>query len=193
MRIDTLEERRLIRALRSGDEAAYAELHARYDDRLLALARSQGCSPAVAQEVVQETWAAVVRSIHAFEGRSTLKTWIFRILVNAANAHAKRERRSIPLSGNVFELDAARRTALPVDEQVVWKETVGRVQSAIESLSSSQRNVITLRDVQGWSSAEVRAQLGLSDGNQRVLLHRARAQVRRSLADYLDPDAQVAA
>ena len=193
MRADSLEERRLIRALRAGDDAAYAELHARYDDRLLALARSYGCSHAVAQEAVQETWAAVVRSIHAFEGRSTLKTWIFRILVNGANAQARREARSTPVPDNVVELESARRTALPVEEQVVWRETVERVRSAIEGLSSNQRNVIELRDVQGWSSAEVREQLGLSEGNQRVLLHRARAQVRRSLADYLDRDAKAAA
>jgi RNA polymerase sigma-70 factor (ECF subfamily) len=168
-RVADLDERRLVRALREGDESAYAELHARYDDRLVALAKSQGCTHAVAQEVVQETWAAVVRSIHSFEGRSTLKTWIFRILVNAANAHARCEGRSIPVSAlpeNVIELHHTRRAAaMPADEQVVWKETVGRVRSAIESLSSSQRSVITLRDVHGWSSEDVRGHLGLSEGN----------------------------
>jgi RNA polymerase sigma-70 factor, ECF subfamily len=195
--VASLDERRLLRALRAGDERAYAELHERYDARLLALAMSRGCSRAVAQEAVQETWAAVVRNIHAFEGRSALKTWIFRILVNAASAHAKRERRSIPLSGvpgNVVELDEARRAvALPADEQLIWKETVGNLRAAIASLSPAQRNVITLRDVHGWSPEEVREHLGLSEGNERVLLHRARTHVRRSLASYLQPAAPVAA
>jgi RNA polymerase sigma-70 factor (ECF subfamily) len=195
--VTSLEERRLVRALRAGDESAYAELHERYDARLLALAMSHGCSRSVAQETVQETWTAVVRNIHAFEGRSALKTWIFRILVNAAAAHTKRERRSIPLSGvpdNVGELDEARRSsALPPDEQLIWKETVGKLRAAIASLSPTQRNVITLRDVHGWSPEEVREHLGLSEGNERVLLHRARTHVRRRLASYLQPVAQAAA
>jgi len=195
--VASLDERRLLRALRAGDERAYAGLHERYDARLLALAMSYGCSRVVAQEAVQETWAAVVRNIHAFEGRSALKTWIFRILVNAATAHAKRERRSIPLPGvpgNVVELDEARRAvSLPADEQLIWKETVGKLRAAIASLSPVQRNVITLRDVHGWSPEEVREHLGLSEGNERVLLHRARTHVRRSLASYLQPAAGAAA
>ena len=195
--VASLDERRLLHALRAGDESAYAELHERYDARLIALAMSHGCSRAVAQEAVQETWAAVVRTIHTFEGRSALKTWIFRILVNTAGAYAKRERRSIPVSGQsgtVVELGEARRAAaLPADEQVIWKETVGKLRAAIESLSPVQRNVITLRDVHGWTPEEVRAHLGLSEGNERVLLHRARTQVRRSLASYLRPAAEAAA
>jgi RNA polymerase sigma-70 factor, ECF subfamily len=163
----------------------------------LALAMSQGCSRAIAQEAVQETWAAVVRNIHAFEGRSALKAWIFRILVNAAIAHAKRESRSVPLSAapaNVVDLNAARRAAaMPPDEQLIWNETVVRLRAAIEGLPTAQRHVITLRDVHGWSPQEVRAHLGLSEGNERVLLHRARTQVRRSLAAYLQPAAQAAA
>jgi RNA polymerase sigma-70 factor (ECF subfamily) len=195
--VASLDERRLLRALRAEDESAYAELHERYDARLIALAMSYGCSRAVAQEAVQETWAAVVRNIHAFEGRSALKTWIFRILVNTAAAHARRERRSIPLSGvagNVVELDAARRaSALPPDEQLIWKETVGKLRTAIESLSPVQRNVITLRDVHGWSPEDVRAHLGLSEGNERVLLHRARTHVRKTLSAYFEPGLEAAA
>jgi RNA polymerase sigma-70 factor, ECF subfamily len=91
------------------------------------------------------------------------------------------------------ELDAARRAAaLPADEQVIWKETVGELRSAIERLSPVQRNVITLRDVHGWSPEEVRAHLGLTEGNERVLLHRARTQVRRTLSAYLEPALQAA-
>jgi RNA polymerase sigma-70 factor (ECF subfamily) len=183
----SLEERRLVRALRVGDERAYATLHELYDARLTDLAVAHGLSRAVAQEVVQETWTAVVRNIRAFEGRSSLKTWIFRILVNAANAHVKRERRSVPLSPDVVvDLDQARnrRLALPADEQVVLKETVEHVHAAIGRLTPSQRNVITLRDVHGWTAEDVSGRLGISRGHQRVLLHRARAHVRNSLADY---------
>jgi RNA polymerase sigma-70 factor (ECF subfamily) len=184
----SLEERRLVRALRAGEERAYATLHELYDARLTDLAVAHGLSRAVAQEVVQETWTAVVRNIAAFEGRSSLKTWIFRILVNAANAHVKRERRSVPLSPEVVvDLDQARnrRLALPVDEQVVLKETVEHVHAAIGQLTPSQRNVITLRDVHGWTAEDVSGRLGISRGHQRVLLHRARAHVRNSLSDYL--------
>jgi RNA polymerase sigma-70 factor (ECF subfamily) len=129
-----------------------------------------------------------VRNIHAFEGRSSLKTWIFRILLNAAGAHAQRERRSVPLSPDVVvDLDAVRnrRAALPADEQVVLKETVEHVHAAIGQLTPSQRNVITLRDVHGLSAEDVSGRLGISRGHQRVLLHRARTQVRRSLSTYL--------
>jgi RNA polymerase sigma-70 factor (ECF subfamily) len=183
----SLEERRLVRALRGGDERAYATLHELYDARLTDLAVAHGLSRAVAQEVVQETWTAVLRNIHAFEGRSSLKTWIFRILVNAANAQVKRERRSVPLSPEVVvDLDdvRSRRAALPADEQVVLKETVEHVHTAIGQLTPSQRNVITLRDVHGWTAEDVSGRLGISRGHQRVLLHRARAHVRDSLAHY---------
>jgi RNA polymerase sigma-70 factor (ECF subfamily) len=185
----SLEERRFLRALRAGDEEAYARLHELYDARLADLAVAHGCSRAVAQEVVQETWTAVVRNIHSFEGRSSLKTWIFRILVNGANAHAQRERRSVPLSLDVVvDLDHVRnrRLALPADERVVLKETVEHVHAAIGRLTPSQRNVITLRDVHGWSAEDVSGRLGISRGHQRVLLHRARAHVRNSLSSYLE-------
>jgi RNA polymerase sigma-70 factor (ECF subfamily) len=189
--VTSLAERRLLRALRAGDKDAYATLHARYDTSMFALARSHGCSPAVAHEVVQEAWASVVRGIHTFEGRSSLKTWIFTILVNAANAHVKRERRSVPASSlpdNVIELQTVR-TRPPVmqpDERLLWKETVGQVHAAIRTLSPAQRDVITLRDVLGWPADEVSGHLGISPENQRVLLHRARTRVRSALATYLE-------
>ena len=182
-----LDERRLVAALRAGDPNAYEELHARYDDRLVALAMSHGCSRAVAQEVVQDTWSAVVRSIHGFQGRSSLKTWIFRILVNAANAQVKRERRVVPLP--VVEQPA--RSATP-HAQVVWKELLARVRAAIEALAPAQRKVIVLRDIQGLSSEEVCEHLKISEGNQRVLLHRARSSVRLALAGYLNDDGRAA-
>jgi RNA polymerase sigma factor (sigma-70 family) len=173
-----LEERRFVAALRAGDPSAYEELRARYHQPLVALAMSHGCSRAVAQEVVQDTWSAVVRSIHGFQGRSTLKTWIYRILVNTANAQVKRERRVVPLA--VVEQPA---TAASPHEQVAWKELLARVRTAIEALSPAQRKVIVLRDIQGLSSEEVCDHLEISEGNQRVLLHRARA-----LVGYLDGD-----
>jgi RNA polymerase sigma-70 factor (ECF subfamily) len=185
----SLEERRLVRALRTGDEEAFATLHRLYDAPLADLAVARGCSRAVAQEVVQETWTSVVRNIHSFEGRSSVKTWIFRILVNAASAHAQRERRIVPLSPEVVvDLDGVRnrRLALPADEQVVLKETVEHVHAAIGALTPSQRNVITLRDVHGWSAEDVSGRLGISRGHQRVLLHRARSHVRRSLTAYME-------
>jgi RNA polymerase sigma-70 factor (ECF subfamily) len=191
----SLEERRLVRALRSGDERAYATLHEEYDARLTALAVAHGCSRRVAEEVVQETWTAVVRNIHAFEGRSSFKTWLFRILVNSATAHAERERRHVPVTSDiVVDLEHARnRRAAPTpDEQLVLKETVAQVHAAIGQLSPSQRNVITLRDVHGWSAEDVSGRLGISRGHQRVLLHRARSHVRRSLSAYLEPTSEAA-
>jgi RNA polymerase sigma factor (sigma-70 family) len=178
-----LEERRFVAALRAGDPSAYEELHARYGERLVALAMSHGCSRAVAQEVVQDTWAAVVRTIDGFQGRSSLKTWIYRILVNTANAQVKRERRVVPLP--VVEQPA---TAASPHEQVVWKELLARVRTAIEALSPAQRKVIVLRDIQGLSSEAVCDHLEISEGNQRVLLHRARSSVRLALVGYLDGD-----
>jgi RNA polymerase sigma factor (sigma-70 family) len=178
-----LDERRFVAALRARDPSAYEELHARYGERLVALAMSHGCSRAVAQEVVQDTWAAVVRSIDGFQGRSSLKTWIYRILVNAANALVKRERRVVPLPG--VEQPA---TAATPHEQVLWKELIARLRAAIEALSPAQRNVIVLRDIQGLSSEEVCDHLEISEGNQRVLLHRARSSVRLALVGYLDGD-----
>jgi RNA polymerase sigma factor (sigma-70 family) len=144
---------------------------------------SHGCSRAVAQEVVQDTWAAVVRTIDGFQGRSSLKTWIYRILVNTANAQVKRERRVVPLP--VVEQPA---TAASPHEQVVWKELLARVRTAIEALSPAQRKVIVLRDIQGLSSEAVCDHLEISEGNQRVLLHRARSSVRLALVGYLDGD-----
>jgi RNA polymerase sigma-70 factor, ECF subfamily len=186
----SLEERRLLHALRAGDEAAFVRLHELYDTRLLSLAMAQGCSRAVAEEVVQETWASVARSIRAFEGRSALKTWIFRILLNAAHAQVKRERRSVPLSSvedNVVDLDAVRnlRASASPHEHVVWKEMLGELRAAIAGLPPSQAKVITLRDLRGLSAPEVCEELGISEANQRVLLHRARTTVRRTLAAYV--------
>jgi len=203
-----LEEERLLRDLRDGDEASFALLVERYHSSLTRLARVYVRDRAVAEEVVQETWLGVIRGIERFEGRSSLKTWIFRILANTAKTRGERERRTIPFSaldGNRHQeaaveperfLDSdhprwAGHWATPPaswdgipEERLVAKETRACIDEAIDLLPTAQAQVISLRDVEGWSSEEVCALLGLSEGNQRVLLHRGRSKVRSSLERY---------
>jgi RNA polymerase sigma-70 factor, ECF subfamily len=164
---------------------------------------------ASAEEVVQETWLAVLNGIDRFEGRSSLKTWLFRILTNRAKTRGQRDGRMVPfssLAGAGEEDDpavdpdrflgpdsaqpgawAAPPRAWPQDK-IVEKETLGVIQMAIEELPDAQREVIRLRDVEGWTPMEVDEALEITDGNQRVLLHRARSKVRTALERYLDPD-----
>ena len=209
----TLTEPELVRALRAGDEEVFAELVRSSHASLLRVARIYVPSTAVAEEVVQETWIAVLNGIDRFEGRSSLRTWIFRILTNTAKTRAMREGRSIPFSSlrdpaRVPEaaVDADRFrdpddaewpghwvggaapgewASLP-EERLLAAETRAVVAEAIERLPSTQRAVISLRDVEGWSSDEVRNVLELSEVNQRVLLHRARSKVRQALEDYFE-------
>ena len=199
------DERRLVEALRMGDEAAFEQLVRMYHASLLRVARLYVSSRAVAEEVVQETWVGVLNGIERFEGRSSLKTWIFRILTNTAKTRGIREGRSLPfsslqsedLSGPAVDADRFHSRDHPVEpgawaappvrlpEQVLLAdETLRVVEAAIEALPPAQRAVITLRDVEGWSSDEVRNALELTETNQRVLLHRARAKVRRALEEY---------
>jgi RNA polymerase sigma-70 factor (ECF subfamily) len=206
------EDRRLVRALRNGDESAFAELIDLYHGSMLRLARSYVSDRAVAEEVVQETWLGVIRGIDRFEGRSSLKTWIFRILTNTAKKRGARERRSVPFSalagpddeGGAVDADrflpeghlwAGHWAAPPAswgeapEERLLAGEAREVIDAAIAALPESQRQVITLRDVDGWSSEEVCNVLDLSEVNQRVLLHRARARVRAALELYFaDPE-----
>jgi len=168
---------------------------------MLRLALIHSPSRAVAEEVVQETWIAVFRSLDSFEGRSSLRTWICRILINTARRRAAREGRSVPFSAVMGDaeppVDPARFrregrwvghwVELPVDpaERVLGAEVREQIGRAISALPSPQREVIVLRDVEGWSSEEVCDALELTPGNQRVLLHRARAKVRQALEDLL--------
>jgi len=199
----------LVAALRRGDEAAFVTLVGRYQAPLLRLARTFVRDRAVAEEVVQETWLAVLNGIDRFEGRASLKTWIFQILSNRARTRAVRERRSAPFSSLAGEddagdavLDAERFhppghrwsghwAAAPLDwrtlpeERVLGRETLAHVREAIAELPPRQAQVLVLRDVEGWDSDEVCAALGLTDGNQRILLHRARGRVRAALEVYL--------
>ena len=205
------DDRELCAALRRGDEAAFARLLSLYHAPLRRLALSYVRSPAVADEVVQETWLGVIRGIQSFEGRSSLKTWIFRILTNTAKTRAQREARTVPLSAmtptgegedepavdpNRF-LDQqherwpghwasppARWDEIP-EEHLTGRETLQTVRSTIESLPAAQRQVIVLRDIEGWEADEVCDLLGVSEGIQRVLLHRARSKVRQALEDEL--------
>lgn len=204
----------MIDALRRRDEAAYLALVRQYHASLLRLARVYVGSQAVAEEVVQDAWLGVLQGIDRFEARSSFKTWLFRILVNRAKTRGEREGRSVPFSAlsdgsgeEPFEpsVDPGRfrgegdavapfhwsQPPRPWDSpegQLLAAETLALIGQAIAALPPRQRAVITLRDVEGLSSAEVCNVLELSDTNQRVLLHRARSQVRAALERHLDPN-----
>jgi RNA polymerase sigma-70 factor (ECF subfamily) len=203
-------EAQLLEALRAGDEAAFTQLVREYQPSLVRVARIYVPTQAAAEEVAAETWLAVLNGLDRFEGRSSLKTWIFRILTNIAKTRGQRDGRTLPFSalenpGRVPEaaldpdrfLDpehprwpshwAVRPEPWPEDA-LVAAETQALVAEAIEALPPAQRAVISLRDVEGWSSEEVRNALELSETNQRVLLHRARSKVRRALESYLGED-----
>ncbi len=207
-RPDDADERALVAALRRGEEAAFVTLVDCHGASLLRVARTFVRDGAVAEEVVQETWLAVLNGIDRFEGRSSLKTWLFQILSNRARTRAVRERRSAPFSALAADgeddeaaVDAARFrgeghrwvghwAVAPSDwshlpeERLLGRETLARVHEAIGMLPPRQANVIVLRDVEGWEPGEVCAALGITDGNQRILLHRARSKVRAALERY---------
>jgi RNA polymerase sigma-70 factor, ECF subfamily len=192
-------DQRELAALRAGDEAAFLALVLRHRAAMLRVAAAYVRSKAVAEEVVQETWIGVLRGLHQFEGRSSLEAWIFGILVNCAKTRAARERRAVPMSalGPQEEDDApsvspdrfrdegdrwAGHWSQPPepwpDARAESGELVALVGAALETLPEAQRTVMSLRDVEGLESGEVCALLGISEGNQRVLLHRARSKVR---------------
>ncbi|MBV9664325.1 MAG: sigma-70 family RNA polymerase sigma factor [Actinobacteria bacterium] len=184
------DEGGLIARLRAGDEAAFAALVNRYQPALLRLAEATVGSRAVAQEVTQDTWLAVVRGVDRFEGRSSFKTWLFRILMNRARTAAGRERRAgrpEALDEDRFDgagawLDPPEPWADRADDRLVAIDLAQRVQVLLGDLPDAQRQVVVLRDVEGLAPAEVATVLGISDGNQRVLLHRGRSRLRRLLA-----------
>jgi RNA polymerase sigma-70 factor (ECF subfamily) len=203
-----LDDQELVVRARGGDEAAFAELVRRHSPALLRLARMYVASQAVAEEVVQETWLGVLRGLERFEGRSSFRTWLFRILVNRAKTRGVREHRSVPFAsvGGASEDDGADEPTVDPTrfaEQGNWvspprrweddpeavlrsKESRRIAEEAIAQLPERQRIVITLRDLEGLSSDDVRNALDLSETNQRVLLHRARAKVRQALEDWIN-------
>ena len=199
-------EATLVDALRRRDEQAFLEVVRRYQGSLLRLAQTFVGTRAVAEEVVQDAWLGVLQGIARFEGRSSLKTWLFRILVNRARTRGEREGRSIPftdLTGPEPAVPAERfrgaddpeapfHWARPPqawggspEERLLAVESMEHIARAIAALPAAQRTVITLRDVEGLSGDEVCNILEISDTNQRVLLHRARSKVRAALERYL--------
>ena len=181
------EDRRLLERLRAGDEAAFMELVERYSGSMLRVARMYVPSAAVAEEVVQETWLGVLRGLDGFEGRSSLKTWIFRILVNRARTRGERERRTVPFATLAGQEASGAEPSVDPERSLQDAEALALVQREIDKLPEMQRLVITMRDVEGWSSQEVRHALEISETNQRVLLHRARSKVRAALEGYFTP------
>jgi RNA polymerase sigma-70 factor, ECF subfamily len=209
--VETDDDQLLLLALRRRDEQAFTALVDRYHARLIRLACLFVANQAVAEEVVQETWIGVLQGIDRFEGRSSFRTWLFRILTNQAKRRGQREARSMPFAA-FSQADAddgepavAPERFLPAgdewaghwvsypqnwretpEERFLSHETRALVQQAIDALPLNQRLVITLRDVEGFPSAEVCNALAISETYQRVLLHRARSKVRGQLERYLE-------
>jgi RNA polymerase sigma-70 factor, ECF subfamily len=195
-----LPDAETVAALKRGEQSVFADLVDAYSPGLMRMALMYVRDRAVAEEVVQETWIAVLRGIDRFEGRSSLKTWIYRILMNTAKTRGQRESRSVPFSATGADdgasVDPDRflesggwrigpgEWATP-EEELLRGETREEILAAIEALPEQQRTVITLRDVEGFPTDEVSELLGITDGNQRVLLHRARAKVRAAIEAQL--------
>ncbi len=185
----------LLLRLRSGDERAFVSLVEHYHEPMLHLAASFVPNRAVAEEVVQDTWLALLRGLDGFEGRSSLKTWLFRILVNRARTTGSHEQRSVPVADPEPVVDPSRFDGSGgwADPPEHWIEAAeGRMEAGkladrirlwIDDLPARQRQVVFLRDVEGMSSVEVCAVLALSDVNQRVLLHRGRSRLRQLFED----------
>ncbi len=203
-----LDDKALLGRLLAGDKQAFVALVQEHHSALVRLARVFVSTQASAEELVQETWMAVLDGLKAFEGRSSLRTWIFRILSNRAKTRAVREGRSVPMSAlgepegenePAVDPDRFAKDGHWADPPHSWREedpeklalraeAIGCVERAISAMPASQRAVITLRDVEGVASDEVCEALGLSEANQRVLLHRARARVRSALEAFFDEE-----
>jgi RNA polymerase sigma-70 factor (ECF subfamily) len=202
------EDLALVQRLRAGDEAAFMKLVEQHQGPMLRIARMYVSTQAVAEEVVQDAWVGILMGLDRFEGRSSLRTWMYRIVANTAKTRGQREGRSLPFSSLPGDDHAGpsveRRwfrgaddphpggwSTLPDDwrgipeDRLLAHETREVIGRTLERLPPMQAEVIRLRDVQGWTAEEVRAALDISEINQRVLLHRARSKVRRSIDDYL--------
>jgi len=204
---DRRDDAMLLAGMRAGEESAFVELVERYHTALVRVARLY-VEGAAAEDVAQETWLAALRGVERFEGRASLKTWLFRILANRARTRATREARTIPFSALAHtELDRSEpavspdrfrgpdddrwpghwllrpTTALP-EEELLSAELTGHIRVAVDQLPPAQREVVTLRDIEGFDADEVCRLLALTDANQRVLLHRGRSKVRAALEQY---------
>jgi RNA polymerase sigma-70 factor (ECF subfamily) len=205
--LDFSDDAVLVKALAVRDAEAFAYLLDRYNAPLVRLAQQYVPSRAVADEVVQETWLAVIQGIDRFEQRSSLKTWLFHILVNIARSHGVREHRAIPFATNAllddepavdprrfkrFGLRGRGQWTRPPqpwsepEQRVLDAETLTTIEAAVERLPPEQREVLTMRDLLGWSAVEVCEALAITDANQRVILHRARSKVRGALERKFD-------
>jgi RNA polymerase sigma-70 factor (ECF subfamily) len=201
----------LLAALKRRDEAVFVALVERYQHSLLRLALVYCRSMAVAEEIVQDTWLGVIQGIDRFEGRASFKTWLFQILVNRARTRAEREGRAVSFSSLAEEAEAPGEPAVPperfrsaddkwpnnwalppqswgesADAALLAGETMDLVNRAIAQLQPAQQQVITLRDIEGWTSEDVCNVLMISETNQRVLLHRARSHVRSALESHFN-------
>ena len=191
------EDAELVARLRAGDEQAFVLLVSRHHAAMLRLARSFVSSAAVAEEVVQDTWLGVLRGIDGFAGRSSFRTWLLRILVNRATSTGMRERRSVAVGDAGPVVDRARFDASGAwmsppthwiedsDDRMLAQGLTDQIQRALDGLPARQREVVTLRDVDGLSGLEVCEVLDISEANQRVLLHRGRSHLREALESEL--------
>jgi RNA polymerase sigma-70 factor (ECF subfamily) len=198
-------DEQLVERVRAGDGDAFTELVSRYHRLMFRIARGYVRTDAVAEEVVQEAWLAVVRGIERFEGRSSFKTWLLRIVANRAMTQGAREARSVPFA-SLQDGDGSEPSVSPEhfhppgepgagawstppdpwpEEQLLAGEARAVIEHAIEELPALQRAVVTMRDIEGWSAEEAQEALGITAANQRVLLHRGRQRVRAALAAYL--------
>jgi RNA polymerase sigma-70 factor (ECF subfamily) len=204
-----LSDERVVAALQAGDERTFRELFERHAPIMKRVARGYVDSDAVAEEIVQETWVAIVTGIDRFEGRSALGTWMFSILTNQAKTHTARERRAVPFSSvgsrgdDEPAVDADRfqkdgdawpghwatppRPWQKPERRLLSLEVREQLRGALAQLPARQRAIVALRDIDGASAEEVCELLGLSQENQRVLLHRGRSRLRAELEKHLDP------
>ena len=193
------DDARLVERLRAGDEAAFADLVERWHPAMVRLALTRVRSRAVAEEVAQEAWLGLLRGIDGFEGRSSLRSWLFRIVINRAISTGLRERTHLPVQDDELEHRDGRFSqdgwwvtppthwADEVLDRVSAPGLVAQVRATIAELPAGQRAVVTLRDVEGLSSMEVCEILEITEGNQRVLLHRARTRIRAALEQEVAP------
>ena len=202
------DEGQLVDALRRGDEKAFSRLVEKHHASMVRVARLYVASPAAAEEVAQDAWLGVLQGLAAFQARCTLKAWIFSIVSNCAKSRSTRDKRMVPLSSLAREDDDGGPSVEPErfldeshprwaghwstppeawgDDRLVARETVKAIASAMEALPAMQRAVMTMRDVEGLGSDEACQVLGISEANQRVLLHRARSKVRRAMERFMD-------